>query len=554
MAKVEKRIKRYPSNIDAEKSMLACLLLDRHVVQICLGRLCEADFLEQKHKSIFKAMQVLDAQGVAIDVISVSDILPTLGVSTDDVNLDYLIELTDFLLSTSGYETYVDILKKNTLLRQLLDVSNKIADDVYTSTDAEACLEKAQQYVLDVSKQNVGSTLVSVADIVPQVINDIQEEAVHGKKKGLETGFKNMDFHFNGLKRSDVILLAARPGIGKTAFAMNIVCNIANNPQYRGKNKKNILIFSLEMSDKQLVTRMLCNIGKLENDKLTKNNLEMSDYVKIRSAGRVLAESGIYIDQSTNSNPMQLFSKCKQFKIEHGSLDLLIIDYLQLMELPSDMAKESRQQEVSTMSRRIKVLAKELDVPVILLSQLSRGSEQRKEKPQLHDLRDSGSIEQDADIVLMLYKEKDQDKDNEIIELIVAKYRNGRQTSLAFKWNGPYFEFEPQDEDVLNHIVTYGANGQQMVGGKAIKAGDAVATPVTYAVNTPQEPAKTQEPVVAPNSEVIIEEQPKNDANAPVSEGSGISVEDDKPPFEVNTVEGGGLEISEDEKPVGGDE
>lgn len=554
MAKAEKRIKRYPSNIDAEKSMLACLLLDRHVVQICLGRLCEADFLEQKHKYIFKAMQTLEAQGVAIDVISVSDILPTLGVSTDDVDLDYLISLTDFLLSTSGYETYIDILKKNTLLRQLLDVSNKIADDVYTSTDAEACLERAQQYVLDVSKQNVGSTLVAVADIVPQVINDIQDEAVNGKKKGLETGFRNMDFHFNGLKRSDVILLAARPGIGKTAFAMNIVCNIANNPAYKGKNKKNILIFSLEMSDKQLVTRMLCNIGKLENDKLTKNNLEMSDYVKIRSAGRVLAESGIYIDQSTNSNPMQLFSKCKQFKIEHGSLDLLIIDYLQLMELPSDMAKESRQQEVSTMSRRIKVLAKELDVPVILLSQLSRGSEQRKEKPQLHDLRDSGSIEQDADIVLMLYKEKDQDKDNEIIELIVAKYRNGRQTSLAFKWNGPYFEFEPQDEDVLNHIVTYGANGQQMVGGKAIKAGDATPTPVTYAVNTPTEPPKPVEQPTTANPSITMEEAPKMNAETAMVDGGAISVEDDKPPFEVNTVEAGGLEISEDEKPVGGDE
>lgn len=554
MAKAEKRIKRYPSNIDAEKSMLACLLLDRHVVQICLGRLCEADFLEQKHKYIFKAMQTLEAQGVAIDVISVSDILPTLGVSTDDVDLDYLISLTDFLLSTSGYETYIDILKKNTLLRQLLDVSNKIADDVYTSTDAEACLERAQQYVLDVSKQNVGSTLVAVADIVPQVINDIQDEAVNGKKKGLETGFRNMDFHFNGLKRSDVILLAARPGIGKTAFAMNIVCNIANNPAYKGKNKKNILIFSLEMSDKQLVTRMLCNIGKLENDKLTKNNLEMSDYVKIRSAGRVLAESGIYIDQSTNSNPMQLFSKCKQFKIEHGSLDLLIIDYLQLMELPSDMAKESRQQEVSTMSRRIKVLAKELDVPVILLSQLSRGSEQRKEKPQLHDLRDSGSIEQDADIVLMLYKEKDQDKDNEIIELIVAKYRNGRQTSLAFKWNGPYFEFEPQDEDVLNHIVTYGANGQQMVGGKAIKAGDATPTPVTYAVNTPTEQSKPVEQPTTANPSITVEEAPKMNAEPTMVDGGGISVEDDKPPFEVNTVEAGGLEISEDEKPVGGDE
>lgn len=527
----EKKIKRYPSNIDAEKSMLACLLLDRHIVQMCLGRLVEADFLEQKHKFIFRAMQSLEAQNVAIDAISVSDYLPAIGATPDDVDLDYLLELTDFIVSTAGYETYLDILKKNTLLRQLLDVSNKISEDVYTSTDAEACLEKAQQYVLDISKKNVGSSLVAVSDIVPQVINDIQEEAVHGKKKGLETGFKNMDFHFNGLKKSDVILLAARPGIGKTAFAMNIVCNIANNPEYKGKNKKNILIFSLEMSDKQLVTRMLCNIGKLENDKLTKNTLEMDDYVKIRQAGRVLSESGIYIDQSTNSNPMQLFSKCKQFKIEHGSLDLIIIDYLQLMELPSDMAKESRQQEVSAMSRRIKILAKELDVPVILLSQLSRGSEQRKEKPQLHDLRDSGSIEQDADIVLMLYKEKDQDKENEIIELIVAKYRNGRQTSLAFRWNGPYFEFVPEDEDVLNHIVTYGQGGQQLVGGKKPKDETAVSSSSNSVVTAPK-----PEPKADPSS-------------VPFDVGNIEMPSIDQP---QTVISGGGLDISEDEKPTEG--
>ncbi len=545
MAKVtEKKIKRYPSNIDAEKSMLACLLLDRRVVQICLGRLSEADFWEKKHKYILKAMRSLEAQNVPIDVISVSDILPSLGVSSDEVDLEYLVGLTDFVPSTTGYEAYIDILKKNTLLRQLLDVSNKIAEDVYTSTDADACLEYAQQYILDISKKNVGSTLVSVSDIVPQVINDIQDEAVNGKKTGLKTGFKNMDFHFNGLKKSDVILLAARPGIGKTAFAMNIVCNIANNPEYQGKNKKNILIFSLEMSDKQLVTRMLCNIGKLENDKLTKNNLEMDDYVKIRSAGRVLSDSGIYIDQSTNSNPMQLFSKCKQFKIEHGSLDLIIIDYLQLMELPSDMARESRQQEVATMSRRIKVLAKELDVPVILLSQLSRGSEQRKEKPQLHDLRDSGSIEQDADIVWMLYKEKDQDKDNEIIELIVAKYRNGRQTSLAFRWNGPYFEFVPENEDVLNHIVTFGPNGQQMVGGKAVNQQGSAnnASKQEHLKQSQTAPSQT-------NGNV-------QDLSKPIEQPSSVNtssiIEEQSVPPQGVTM--GGLDVSEDAKPVDGGE
>lgn len=537
----ERKIKRYPSNVEAEKSMLACLLINRQVVQTCLGRLVEADFFETKHKYILNAMKALDAKNMPIDVISVSEKLPSVGASPEDVNLDYLVSLTDFLPSAAGYNTYISILKKNTLLRGLLKVSEEISTDVYTSDDAEESLQKAQQLVLDLSKNTSGSTLVSISDVVPNVVHDIQEEAVHGKTKGLMTGFKNMDYHFNGLKRSDVVLLAARPGIGKTAFALNIATNIASNPEYKGENKKNILIFSLEMSNKQLVSRMLCNVGKLSNDKLNRNALDVDDYIKIRNASSILSESGIYFDQSTDSNPASLFSKCRQFKLEHGHIDLIIIDYLQLMQLTDSKRADSRQNEVAAMSRGIKLLAQQLDVPIILLSQLSRSGEQMKEKPQLHHLRDSGSIEQDADIVLFLYKEKGQDKENEIIELIVAKYRNGRQGSLAFRWHGQFFEFEPVDEKLLENITTYGPTA-----GVDMKKKD-----IQYSTSSN-----------AGVSSVDLSGSANQNDNSSSNDAPPFEINDDNnvSPQESNPNQGtaftGGLDVFEDEKPTneGGEE
>jgi|GEM_PF-81967 len=461
-----KKIKRYPNSLDAEKSMLACILLDPKIANVMVDKLNEDDFYELKHKHILKAIKALNSVNKPVDIVSVSEQLPAMGVSADEVGMDYLMDLTDFIPSTAGYVGYYDILKKNTMLRGLLRVSERIAEDVYVSNNADDSLDKAQQLILDLARTSGTSTLTPVSEIVPQVLTDIQDQSLNGKAKGLMTGFKNFDFHFNGLKKSDVILLAARPGIGKTAFALNIAANIAKNPEYKGKN---ILIFSLEMAAKQLVTRMMCNIGEMDNDKINRGEMGIDDYVKLRSASATLFESGIYIDQTASSNPVEIFSKCKQFKIEHESLDLIIIDYLQLMDLPPDKKSESRQQEVAYMSRRIKLLAKDLDVPVILLSQLSRSAEQRQEKPQLHDLRDSGSIEQDADIVLFLYKEKGQDPQNEIIELIVAKYRNGKQGSLAYRWDGRFFKFEPQKDEVLDKIVVYGKDGQATVVGRSGK-------------------------------------------------------------------------------------
>ncbi|MBQ7653136.1 MAG: replicative DNA helicase [Clostridia bacterium] len=527
MAKNEKNVvKRYPNNVDAEKSMLACILLDPKIANVMIDKLVEDDFFDLKHKHVFKAMKSLHAASKSIDIVSVSEKLPSLGISSEDVDIDYIVEISDFVPSTSGYIGYYDILKKNTLLRGLLNVSKSIAENVYVSDNAEASLDHAQQLILDLAKNTGSTTLTPVSEIVPQVLTDIQDQSLNGKAKGLMTGFKNMDYHFNGLKRSDVVLLAARPGIGKTAFALNIAANIAKNPEYKGAN---ILIFSLEMSAKQLVTRMMCNIGEMDNDKINRGEMGIDDYVKLRSASSTLFDSGIYIDQTASSNPVEIFSKCKQFKIEHSHLDLIIIDYLQLMDLPDDRKSESRQQEVAYMSRRIKLLAKDLDVPVILLSQLSRGAEQRHEKPQLHDLRDSGSIEQDADIVLFLYKEKGQDPQNEVIELIVAKYRNGKQGSLAFRWDGRYFKFEPLSEEALDKIVVYGKDGQATVVGRE---------------GAPQKQNTVSSARVSQAAQQAAQQAVQQSAPAPQYPSSDNASDD------IINLDASGLSISEDPKPV----
>ena len=259
------------------------------------------------------------------------------------------------------------------------------------------------------------------------------------------TGFSNLDHILHGLQRSDLVILAARPGVGKTAFALNIATNISQRDP-----DKNILIFTLEMANGQLVRRMLCSLAGINNDDISRSNLDMQGFVKLNKARQALWKSHIYIDQTAMQTPGDILAKSRRFMIENNcNIDLIIIDYMQLMSCPG---KESRQQEVAEISRSMKLLAKEINVPVIVLSQLSRNAEMKSEKPQLHDLRDSGSIEQDADIVSFLYKEKNQDPDNTLIELIVAKFRNGKTGSLAFEWHGETFRFVPTNNERLLHI------------------------------------------------------------------------------------------------------
>ncbi len=453
----EKQVKkvRVPlGNAEAEAYLLSCILIDRTVADDVLVKLSEKDFSDKRHVEIYKAMAKLQDERSCIDFVILVDKLRKQGKLAEAGDIGYITALADKVPSSGAYQYYYNLIKRETLLRQLLEVSKDIAEDVYQSEDANESLAKAQAAILGVTKSTDTKDLTPIRDITDTVLENIEKEFANpGQNKGLKTGFPNFDQVTNGLQRSDIVLVAARPGVGKTAFALNIAANIAKR-----KEDKKILIFSLEMADVQLVTRMLCNVSGVSNTDIKTANLKTDDFVRLRQARDVLRSSGIYIDQTAEVSPEEIRSKCRRFKLKNGDIDLIIVDYLQLME--SAKKKESRQQEVSDISRQMKLMAKELDVPVILVSQMSRMSEINGEEPQLHHLRDSGAIEQDADIVIFLHKPRNQINTPEIIKLIIAKFRNGQQTDLAFSWDGATFTFVPEDREMLKKILIDDAKPQ----------------------------------------------------------------------------------------------
>lgn len=437
----------YPSNADAERSVLASMILDKSVAVEMLSQLDESDFYTLRHKVILGAMKDLDAVGDEIDFVNLAERLQRTKKLDEAGGLEYISELSSYVATAAGVKQHFDILKKLSLMRGLLNASKSIAEDVYNNDDADKCLENAQKMVLDISRIRTGNSLVHLGSVVNEVVHNYEEiSSSETKVTGLLTGYTNLDNAMNGLQKSDLVVLAARPGVGKTAFALSIANNIAQ----RDPDKK-VLIFSLEMGSTQLAERMLCNVGKVNYNKVRHVELDNKDFIRFHRAMNVLAGSQIYLDQTAETNPEQIYSKCRQFSLEHNGVDLIIVDYLQLMDTGSGRV-ESRQVEVSKISRRMKLLAKQLGVPIILLSQLSRAAEQRGEKPQLFDLRDSGAIEQDADIVMFLHKERGQPVEETYIELIVAKYRAGELRSHAFRWDGSTFTFTPVDPDVLRHL------------------------------------------------------------------------------------------------------
>ena len=443
----ESKVKVYPANVEAEAYLLSCILIDRTVADEIVVKLSEKDFTDKRHIEIYKAMASLQEDRVYIDFVTLVDKLRKTGKLSTAGDIEYITELADKVPSAGAYEYHFNLIKRETILRDLLDVSKAIADDVYHSEDAQKSIAKAQTALINVYNNSGSKELKSIRDVTDEVLANIEREYANpGQNTGLKTGFANFDNVTNGLQRSDIVLVAARPGIGKTAFALNIAANIAK----RKENRK-ILIFSLEMADVQLVTRLICNISGVSNSDVKTGNLKTEDFVKLRQARDVLRQSGIYIDETAEVTPSEIRSKCRQFKLKNGDIDLIIVDYLQLME--STKYKDNRQQAVGDISRQMKLMAKELNVPVILVSQLSRMSEINGEEPQLHHLRDSGSIEQDADMVIFLHKPRNQVNTPEIIKLIIAKFRNGQQTDLAFSWNGPTFTFKPEDRELLKNIV-----------------------------------------------------------------------------------------------------
>lgn len=412
-----------PQNIEAEQAVLGAIFLEEQALITASERLKPEDFYRTAHQRIFQVMLDLGGKREPVDLVTVTAELQNHNWLDDVGGVNYLSDLANAVPTAANIEYYSKIVEEKALLRRLIRVATNIAAEGYTSgEDVEAILEEAEKTILEVSQQKATSNFVEIKDVLIETYEKIEMLNNHkGEITGLPTGFTELDRMTAGFQRSDLIIVAARPSVGKTAFALNIAQNVAK------KTGENVAIFSLEMGAQQLVQRMLCAEGNIDAQKIRTGNLDPGDWEKLTMAMGSLAKTGIYIDDTPGIKVNEIRAKSRRLKQEKG-LGMIVIDYLQLIQ-GSGRRGENRQQEVSEISRTLKGIARELEVPVIALSQLSRSVESRQDKrPMMSDIRESGSIEQDADIVAFLYRDDYYDKESEAkntIEIIIAKQRNG---------------------------------------------------------------------------------------------------------------------------------
>ncbi len=428
-----------PNSLEAEQWVLGAAMTDAEAVINIISKLKPSDFYSQAHRKIFESMVELFDKNKPVDIVTLTDALETKGLLASVGGVGYLATLTNVLPSSANYQSHVDIVRKNSVLRQLIEASSKIIETAYSSDDVDA-LGYAEKAIFEIGEKGQVSALESLSDSLGDVMENFEEIYKNqGVVRGIPTGFYQLDRMTNGLQKSDLIILAARPSVGKTALAMNIVANAA----IEGKAK--CAVFSLEMSKQQLAQRMLCSVAKVDMTKALHGELNDNDWSKLWKAHKKLSQCKIYIDDSSLNHPSQILSKCRKLKRERG-LDLIMIDYLQLMT--SDTKSDNRTTEVGDISRKMKILAKEINVPVILLSQMSRAAEQRgNHTPVLSDLRESGNIEQDADIVMFIHRPDEIQKEGANrprdyqVQLIVAKHRNGELGTIPLQWVGSNVSF-----------------------------------------------------------------------------------------------------------------
>lgn len=426
-----------PHNAEAEQSVLGCMLLDAESVAIALERLKDEDFYRPQHQEIFRAMAALYEAGQPVDLVTVVDELYRRGSVEGVGGLEYITELSRFVPSTANVRSYVEIIADHSLMRRLIKASGDISQQAYeASGPAQGVMEFAEKQIFDLSLGRTANALVHIKPTLLESLAQIEDIYSHKSRiTGVPTGFADIDYKTSGMHPAELILIAARPSMGKTSYAMNIVQNAAV------KNHETVAVFSLEMSRDQLVNRLLCAEALVELQKVRTGDLTDKDWQKLTLAMAPLSQAPIYIDDTPGITVLEMRSKCRRLKLEKG-LSLVVIDYLQLM---SGSGAESRQQEISAISRSLKQMARELEVPVIALSQLSRAPEARQDhRPMLSDLRESGAIEQDADVVMFLYRDEyynAESEDRNIAELIIAKQRNGPTGTVKLLWQGQYTRF-----------------------------------------------------------------------------------------------------------------
>lgn len=440
-----------PYNRDAEMALLGCLLIDNEIASEIVDKLTEDDFYQESHKYILHAMQRVFNDRKPVDLVTVSDELEKEGSLEKAGGIVYLTELTQITPSAANYKSYHEIVARDSINRKLIRASRKIIETSMKGADEKASLAFAEKSIYDISKQSERSSLLGMTegDIVGEVLQKFEKlQSDPMSFKGVPTGFKRLDKMTNGLQAGALIVLAARPGMGKTSLAMNLVEHAAL------RAGKTCAVFSLEMPRQEIVQRLICAYANVSLKNALSGELSAKEWKKLMLAGDQLKKSNIFIDDSSRVTPAEILSKCRRLKTTAGGVDLIMIDYIQLMSSgDSKMAgAENRQQEVASITRDLKIMAKELGVPVIALSQLRRIT---SNEPQLSDLRESGAIEQDADIVMFISR-PDQFASPEDIasgkvvkgsaELILAKHRAGEQGRVSLKFIGEYTKFVDVDE------------------------------------------------------------------------------------------------------------
>ena len=440
MAAEEQVIKRImPHSVEAEQSVIGAMMIDRDAIITASEMLLPEDFYGKQYGTLFEAIVELQESDDVVDIVTLQDKLNEKGVPMEINNVEYLSNLVAAVPTSANIKQYCQIVSEKSLLRKLIRLNEDIANSCYTGREeTDTILEETEKKIFSLVQKRNTSDYIPIRDIVMEAMNKIEKASqTSGTVTGIPTGFLDLDYKLAGLQPSDLVLVAARPSMGKTAFVLNIAQHVAF------KQNLTVAIFSLEMSEVQLVNRLFSLESSVNSGNIRTGNLTDDDWDKLIETAGVVGNSNLIIDATPGISISELRSKCRKYKMEKD-LKLIIIDYLQLMS-GSGRSSESRQQEISDISRSLKALARELNVPVVALSQLSRAVEQRPDKrPMLSDLRESGAIEQDADVVMFIYRDDYYNKDTAemgVAEIIIAKQRNGPIGTVKLAWLPDYTKF-----------------------------------------------------------------------------------------------------------------
>ena len=434
-----------PHSLEAEQSVIGSMIMDKDAILVASEVINSSDFYEQQHGILFDTMLDLFNEGKPVDLVTLQNRLKEKDVPPQLSSLEFIRDLVSSVPTSANVKYYAQIVRDKSVLRRLIKVAEETANECYLDKEnLDVILEKTEKEVFNISQNRGTKDFTDIKDIVLRSIDSIEAASKNkGSVTGIATGFYDLDYKTAGLQPSDLILIAASPSMGKTAFALNIAEYVAL------RSNITTAVFSLEMSQDQLAKRLLAMNSKVDSQNIRTGNLSSDEWASLMEGARVIGNSGLVIDDTSSISISELRSKCRKLKLERN-LGLVIIDYLQLMS--GSRRAESRQQEISEISRSLKALAREINVPVIALSQLSRAVEQRPDKrPMLSDLRESGAIEQDADVVMFIYRDDYYHLDSQepgVTEIIIGKQRNGPTGTIKLAWLAQYMKFANRENRV----------------------------------------------------------------------------------------------------------